>query len=444
MKPAAKILLLGPLALVSGAPAGDEGHPPPERSQSDTWDRTRQGMQDWWQRSSEGAGEIWSDTKQGSEKLWNHAWEAAGGAWDSTREMLQGEKPDTFGTIWDQVLPELQEALTLQERQAELPKSAWLGEDQASNQEAIHALLDEAVAILSTSDLQDYRDRIRTLQARIAETRQAIADDRQRRVSAPRKSMVKDTIEDLDRAIAAREAEIAGYQKDLSRIRQAFAKDLRETGLDLSDEQIELLLSTVVGDNLVDLGVVFDNVKAITLQLEKLIEKSGEDLQSARRYYGMYVVLIECLDRMQRQVEQAISGSYIPQIDAIITRAEALGTETRALQERSPDKADLLAANLDAQRLTIRAAGIYRDYLSEQGRKVSEARRELASDIAAAWNTYETVRVSGELVVLIRSSGKLLDGLLDRQVPALRPFANLELQREFEKLTIQLRRGEET
>ena len=125
-----------------------------------------------------------------------------------------------------------------------------------------------------------------------------------------------------------------------------------------------------------------------------------------------------------------------------ITRAEALGTETRALQERSPDKADLLAANLDAQRLTIRAAGIYRDYLSEQGRKVSEARRELASDIAAAWNTYETVRVSGELVDLIQSSQQLLDGLLNRQVPALQPFQNLEMQRELSKLTEQLRAAE--
>jgi hypothetical protein len=49
------------------------------------------------------------------------------------------------------------------------------------------------------------------------------------------------------------------------------------------------------------------------------------------------------------------------------------------------------------------------------------------------------VRLSGELVDLVQASQQLLDGLLDRQVPALRPFENLAMQRELAKLTEQLR-----
>lgn len=427
---------------VAPAAAGEQSSP--DNNRAGVWDQTRETAQEWWQRSRESAGAAWNDTRDIAEKLWDDTQDNAGGAWDSTRELLEAEDTDHFGKIWDQALPKLDETLTLQERQDELPESAWLGDDQASNQEAINTLLDEAVGILSTSDLQHYRKRIRVLQAGIAEAHQAIADDRQQRVSAPQKSMVKRTVGDIDHSIAAHQAEIAQYEEELSQVRRAFATDLRRIGLELNDEQVELLLSTVVGDNLIDLGIVFDNVKAITAQLERLVRESGEDLQSARRYYGMYVILLKSLNRMHFQVEQAIAGRYVPQIDAIVTRARSLTTETRVLMESSPDKAELLAANLSAQHLTIQAAGVYREYLMDQGQEVTDARRELQRDIAAAWNTYETVRVSGELVGLVRSSRKLLDGLLDRQVPALRPFQNLEMKREFEKLTAQLRRGEES
>ena len=216
---------------------------------------------------------------------------------------------------------------------------------------------------------------------------------------------------------------------------------MRALGVDLSDEQVEFLLSTVVGDNMVDLGILFDNVKSVTSQLETLVADSGEDLQSARRYYGMYVVLLRALERMHVQIEEAIGEQYVPQIDAIITRAQQLTGETRELQRTSPTKGDLLAANLEAQRLTIDAAGIYRQYLIDQATQVKKARRDLEKDIATAWNTYETVRVSGELVGLVKSSQRLLEGLMNRQVPALRPFENLEMRREFEKLTDQLRRS---
>jgi hypothetical protein len=397
-----------------------------------------------WQRSRRAAEDAWSDTRDSAGKLWNETRDAADEVWNGTRDLLQPQPTDPFAEVWDEVLPKLDQTLTLQERQSELPPSAWFAEDQASNQEAIDALLDEAVDTLSASGVQRYRERIRILQTEIDKARQDIANDRQRRVSAPASSVVKRTVEDYDQAIAQRQADIDRYETELLQIRSAFAAELRKMGLDLTDEQVELLLSTVVGDNLIDLGIVFDNVKAITVQLERLVQESGEDLQSARRYYGMYVILLKSLNQMHLQVEQAISDGYVPQIDDIIARARELTAQTRALQERSPDKAELLGANLSAQHLTIQSAGVYREYLLEQGQQVGEARRELERDIAAAWNTYETVRVSGELVGLVRSSRRLLDGLLDRQIPALRPFQNLQMQREFEKLTAQLRRGEES
>jgi hypothetical protein len=104
---------------------------------------------------------------------------------------------------------------------------------------------------------------------------------------------------------------------------------------------------------------------------------------------------------------------------------------------------EVLKANLEAQRLTIEAASVYRQYLKQQAAQVRNARKLLEEDIATAWNTYETVRVSGELVDLVKSSQQLLDGLLQRQVPTLQPFRNLEMQREFAKLTKQLRTSQD-
>lgn len=373
---------------------------------------------------------------------WQRSRNAADSVWESTRGLFDRGEPNHFGEVWDDVLPPLGEALDLQERQDRLPASSWLGPDRVSNRQEIDELLDEAVEILSVSPVRGYRERIAGLRSEIDAAKRDIAEYRQKRISAPQDSLVKRSVDDYDRAIERRQADIERYTSELSDVRREFAAELRSIGLEVSDEQLEFLLSTVVGDNLVDLGVVFDNVKAITLQLDQLVEASGEDLESARRYYGMYVILLKALNRMHLQIEQLIRERYLPQIDAIIERAKALSAETRELQRRSPDKRDLLALNLEAQQLTIQAAGAYRGYLEDQARQVHFARLDLQRDIDAAWNTYETVRVSGELVGLVRSSRFLLDGLLERQVPPLRPFHNLEMNREFEKLTDQLRRGE--
>jgi hypothetical protein len=277
------------------------------------------------------------------------------------------------------------------------------------------------------------------LEAQIHEAQEEIADYRTRRVAAPRDSVWKTTVDEYDAQIAQRQEQIGVYRQELEAIRRQFASDLRGIGLELSDQQLEFLLATVVGDNLVEMGIAFDNVKAITAGLEGLVEQSGEELPSARRYYGMYVVLLQVLDRMHGRLLGDIEKVYLPQIDTIARKTEQLAAEARQLKQGPEANRQILESNLQALALTGRAAGLYREYLIQQSRELAQSQQRLQRDIATAWNTYETVKVSGDLVSLIRTSERMLGELFNRQVPELRPFANLDMQREFEKLTVRLR-----
>lgn len=387
-------------------------------------DTTGQHGLELWQRSRETA---------------THWWQDASAFWRPDPDAASSAQRDTLKRLWPELLPTLEETLALRDIQRDLPEQAWFKRDQRTVEQEIQALLDQAVAVLSMSPLRDERARIAQLHAKIDQARARIAADRQERVAAPTQSLVQRTRTDYDQRIAAEQQAINDYQAQLQQIQGDFAAQLREIGLDLSDEQVEFLLSTVVGDTMIDLGIVFDNVKQITVELERLVNDSGEDMSSARRYYGLYVVLLRALRQMHLDVEQTIEADYLPRIDAIRTRAHELSRETRQLLTAQPERATLLRANLDAQAMTLDAAQRYRDYLAGQARQVRRARQTLERDIRTAWNTYETVRVSGELIALVQSSQQLLNGLLEHQAPPLRPFENRQMKREFEQLTAQLR-----
>ncbi|NEX15434.1 MAG: hypothetical protein C1943_02055 [Halochromatium sp.] len=403
---------------------------------------TEEGLSTLLERSLENAGSLWQRSTESADAWWQRSREVTLEAWDGAQRSLNPTEPPPTAAIWKALVPKLEETLQLEDDRPQLPDRAWLGRDKQDADTDINALLEASVAILSRSPVQDYRAQIEALRGRISEARAEIDQFRRARIAAPTESLVATTVSGYDQRIAGREADIRSYQAELEQIKAEFVGELRALGIELSNDQVDLLLATVVGDNIIDLGIVFDNVKAITEQLETLVEDSGEDLESARRYYGMYVVLLRALARMHNDVAMAIEMRYIPEINAIAERAAQLSEETRTLIGSQPERSALLRTNLQAQQLTIEAAGVYRDYLAEQRKEVEQAQAALDADIEMAWNTYQTVRVSGELVDLVQSSQSLLDGLLDREVPPLRPFQNLEMQRELEKLTRQLRSAE--
>ena len=339
------------------------------------------------------------------------------------------------------VIPKLEDALSLQNRQANLPKHAWFGADQESNQRTLQALMEETVAILATSPSQRFRERIRALEDTIRKDQERIAELRRARISAPHDSLWKTTVSGYSAEIEEHQARITQHEKELSTLKSEFAVELQQIGLDIGEDQLDFLLSSIIGDDLIDLGIAFDNVKNIIMQLEQLLVESQEDLRTARRYYGMYVILLKVFAHAQQQLIDEVNRGYLPQIDRIETKTNGLLRETKALQRRSPGAHSTLKANIEAQQLTLRTAGYYRQYLREQSQDIEATRKKLSEDIEIAANTYETVKVSGELVALIHSGQQLLAGLLHHQVPPLRTFENLEMKREFEKLTQHLQQG---
>lgn len=371
----------------------------------------------------------------------DRSWETAQGWFKSQETPAEDARKQAFAAMWSNLTPVLDGLTELEEEQVELPDSAWFGRDKQSNLKDMDGLLDEAVSILGDGESLKIRADLRKLETRVREARAQIAEYRQKRIGAPVDHTWKTTVAEYDEKIQTQEHAITEFEQAIERQKQAFAAQMRAMGLALSREQLDVLLASVVGDDILRGGVVYANVKEVGRQLMQLSKESGEDLAVTRKYYGMHTVLLRSLLYMQKTFIQRIDQEYLPKIDGILQEVEALAAETQRLLAQSPNAAHRahLQANQQAQALTRRTAELYRRHLASQKGKMQQAARQTHQDLEVARNTLHTVRVGGELVALLRTSQKSFDLLQNIQTPELLVFENLQMKQEFASLTARLR-----
>lgn len=342
--------------------------------------------------------------------------------------------------VWEKVIPEVEKIRALQTKREQLPRRAWFREDQKSVDERITKLMDAAVDILGYSDTADLREHISELEVANRAERDEIVSLKEKRLAAPEEALIEDTVNDINAKIEKLERRILDRETSIHASRAEFAGELRKLGLTLQDDQLDFLLGTVIGDTVVDITIAFYNIREITAALEKLTSESLENMEVARRYYGMYVVLLGILDTIYETSISDIDEGYVPEIEDIRDRTRRLMEETRRLMDQAePSHRSALANNREAQQYTLDAATLYRDYLQDQSRQLQQARERLAKNVEVAVNTYQTVQLSGDLLAVMQAGEGLFEILFDLQVPELQAFENLELKREFDKLTVRLR-----
>lgn len=346
---------------------------------------------------------------------------------------------------WGSLTGTLSDALSLRDRQEKLPASAWFGADRTSNARKIDELLDRALEILVQGQAGDLRRQALELRTEIPKLRLEADGLRNRRISAPESSRLPwvRTRAKIDERLSELDGEIADRERALSAVDAQLAEALRALGLQLDDRQIDVLLSSVTGDDLLQNAVVFANVRVVVEKLAELSREDRDNLEVNRRYSGLYLVLNDLLIHTREELVRKIDGEYKPRLGEIGKEAEALRREALAKASQtgySDAQKKSFALNAESNAMTLRVAELYMQLLDSQRKGILDNLADLRRNRDLAENTYRTVRSSGDLRNLIRSSLELFDSIHALAMPEILPFENEAIRREFEEINKRLKR----
>jgi hypothetical protein len=247
-------------------------------------------------------------------------------------------------------------------------------------------------------------------------------------------SSIDDKIRDIEARIKSNEEEIA---KGRLEIKEA----LKKSGVDISDAQLDLLLDSVLGSDLIKLVTAFQAARSVDDQLGTLLTISNEDVKAARRYFAMHAALFAMMVHAQEIVIEKIDKVYIAKLRGILGDIRVARDKSKKLlgEQNRPDQQRALDANVKAQNFSEKVASFYRDYLLTQRRQLAEARDRTLRDLAIADNTFATVEASFQLHELMEDARTSFEALQRLEAPGFEQvFRNETLRKEFESLTQKL------
>ena len=299
-------------------------------------------------------------------------------------------------------------------------------------------IVSDAPVLQMQKQLQQSRDTVSSLKDQIISLRE-------QRLRAPKDGVLpgilSQTQASIDERIAELQARIKLNEDVIEKTKQDIKAALAKSGIELSDEQADLLLDSVLGRDLIKLVTAFQAARAVDDQLAKLLSASDNDVKAARRYFAMHAALFAMIVHAQDILLDKIDTIYLAKLHGILADIRRTrGRTLRLLEDQNrSDQQHALEANIEAQNFAEKVASFYRDYLLTQRRQIADARERTLHDLAVADNTFETVEASYQLHELMEDARTSFEALQRLEAPGFdQVFKNETLRREFENLTRKL------
>ena len=352
-----------------------------------------------------------------------------------------------FGALRE-ILDEAAEARQAQREEEEAPLSDFMRRQLGLDSDArVKELLGSAFEMVTDTPIVGLQEEIEGAKGEIAELRAQIAELKERRIAAPDDAgwegwlgLAEDRAA-LDGAVDELEGRIAAQERRISEAKRKFAEAMAAAGAPLPPDQVDLLLESVTGGDLVRLAAAYEAVRGVSDQLRKLMDESGEDLTYAKRYYGMHTTLLALLLEAQGRFLEQIDDSYLPRLSDIEGDLRAAAKETETLLRDEPTRAqrEILRANRESQEVAKDALQLYRDVLKRQRSEVAAAHERTEKELRVADNTLRTVDASFQLRQVMESAAQSFETLQSLESPGFeRAFRNERLRKEFKELTDKL------
>ncbi|MFT0213835.1 hypothetical protein VQ643_14730 [Pseudomonas sp. F1_0610] len=363
--------------------------------------------------------------------------------------------PNALANLDQKSFKLLDKAETLLNEAASLPDSKWIGRDKQSAYNEIDSLIEEMLDKLGSEKIKQQRKTYRKVEQAILDEQQEISRLKEKQYfaiseeastltkytpTATLKSWTAQTKGDYQLLIDASAQNIKELEASLVQLRTEMSQELAVMGIDLAPDKLDFLLNTVTGDDIVSMMLTFESIKQVTEQLATLVQANSENLDAVKRYYGMIVVLHRLVVNMQQSFIGKIETSYIPKLKIYQKEAVENIKQAKKLLSLTPkENRDVLVKNIESNQLTAQVTAVYVEYLQDQLQQVKKALTQAKQKEAVAENTYATVRLSLQVLSLIRESQRDFEALAKLQMPEIMPFDNPKIKEEFFNITNKLR-----
>ncbi|MGH1405879.1 MAG: hypothetical protein ACRBBJ_04915 [Rhodomicrobiaceae bacterium] len=318
-------------------------------------------------------------------------------------------------------------------------------ETKESRMKEVQDLLNAALDVVTDVPLVTIQKRIDAANARINAIENQITELRERRLSAPSDALLpgilSDTVASIDEEIADLNKRISENKKEITKAKLEIQSALFSSGIEVTGDQLELLLGSVLGGDLIKMVAAFEASRKIDERLAELMTEADGEIKTSRRYFAMHAALFAMLVHAQNHVIEKIDKVYMKRMAAVLKDIRRARAETRKLLRgrNRDDQVRVLNANLKAQAFSERVAVFYRDYLQTQRSQLVRARARSKRDLRIADNTYSTVEASFQLRALIDDAKSSFKALQMLEAPGFdQVFKNKELREEFENITEKL------
>ena len=384
---------------------------------------------DWKSDMLEQGTELYESTKKKTVELYQEL---------KPMELSKEEsKEERMNALWDELLPRLEKGLEYTDRLEKAPDSTWIGSDKQDIQEDMDKLFNQIIDTLIKDDFLSYKKEINNLRQDIVANKNTIAFYREKKISAPSQSKIKTTKSEYAEKIEALQEENRSNELRIGQVKQKLIAQFADIGVNLTPEQINVLLTRVDGDDIIQMALMMDVLKHITGQIMVLMKENNEDLAYAKKYYGLHLVTLELVVYIQQKYIDKVDNEYIPKIDTILFEAQKMIAETQRLaaSDMSERRRSIYKKNVQTQKLTAHVAELYKQDLINSKISMVNAQKITKKNLQLARNTYKTVVLSSDLYELISESQQMFSEVSRIQVPNIVPFENMQIQKKYYELT---------
>ena len=348
----------------------------------------------------------------------------------------QEMKKQFIDDIWNDLLEKLEKTIEYNKKFENAPKDSWIGEDKKDIKEDIDEIFSEIITILTDNNVLKYKDDIANYQKKISDNKYQILEFREEKIVAPEKSLIYTTKAGFDEKINNLKDENKIFLKKIDLIKNNLKKSFHNIGVELSSKQIDTLLIRVDGDDMIYISLTMDILKSITDRILELMNESGEELSQAKKYYGMHFVLLQLVVYIEQDYINKLNNIYIKNIDNVISKAKNMIIKTKKLLniEENDSRRDIYNKNLEAQRLTLKVANLYKKDLIKSRNNMKKAQKISEKNLAVAKNSFYTVSLSSNLYKIILDSQNMFQKISKIQIPNIVPFHNKQIKNKYSEL----------